>query len=1781
MSTSSEAQESGKQKDCYIQARFSKTFDKGKLHRWCREGKYFEIIDLISEGLNLQSYLKYGTGVFGYTPLHESCVGGHYDITKLLLKEGADPDVRCSNKYTPLHLATVQRHYACVKILIKNGAKIDVKDNYNRTPLDLAVERKSTKIINLLMGEQLKRACKGKDTEEINNVLINASRYKPNPILPEDYNQCLLDCVDSSKIRHMRKILLFSIDHSYSELIERADMRGNMEIVAYLFLCLAASENKIQVIRCILNSDMNKIEFSCRSLTSSLGSSISVKEEMLLQKCLPHITSDIDRIIPMMLARKKRNSAAVLELLLNIDCNSKTKKICWEGLKIEELEVNVLQKVAWVEELHLGTNQLKKLNENICTCQNLVKLILNRNKIDYINPLILSSLASLEELDLSENSLTTLRPAIATNALRKLNLSGNKIFILPDGLILPNVQTLNLSYNKLNRLPDCVTNMTTLYFLDISYNMGIFTLPLSLGKLEKLIILGLDGLPELNRADFPKNAYDPLNKKIVSSVLIQHYKHKYQNSQEFNKLKIYVVGKQNRGKSTLVRRLKDNKDDINISTVGIEMSEWSYPSRLLTKKSINYIMWDFGGQEEYYAAHQCFLSQGSLYLLVWNLTHGEDGIKELLPWLDNIKARTPRTTLIIVATHLDMLSDREEAGKLLELLAENVHKYRTLNIEKIMCVSCLPSKMEFIFELKEVIHQTALKIKSQSSSKCDDNIFGIKVPQYYITLDKKITALNKDLRKQKKSPILTLKDFQKTIETWSISDLVGKGETMKAINFLHKAGKLLYYDDPNSGLNELVFVNPQWLCNMMANIITIKTKNPFVSNGLMEVRHFYNLFKGQSTEFPSEYFDCYLHLLEKFEVGLNIGKSVLLIPSLLPTERPSTEIFSNLISNPFYARVVLGVDLVPYGFWSRFLSRLLHNIQELQQHIHYIKRGVADMIERDGWCNIEIIAPTCSIQNSLKSPITTILTQTRNLYSNSNPIVLKVWRQGLFYDDKELTFLVESLKSSNLVSCQKQGVLIMCSKEGEGCSKFGLICDTLLDLCNSWYPGVQLETFLLSEEVVHTRMDLNKINLTLPSIYSWFENPNTPINVLGKEYGIEELAPDLLLLDLPKKFVLNAEHFEFDFEKTLGKGGYGSVFVGKYKGKSVAIKTYHQTRNSPESKNEALCELRRESMVLKNLYHPCLIGFVGILIKPQMSLVLEIAPMGSLCDLLKKSGDEGRAPFARQLYYLIAIQVALGLDFLHTRPHPIIFRDLKPSNVLVVSIDPLEQVQVKLTDFGIAAYLQPSGYVGLEGTKGFQAPEILKYGGKVYYDHRVDIFSYGMLMYNIVSGSLPYNNVDSIYIDSLVIDNVRPSLSIELLNFGLCFLENIIRLSWDEDPKVRPNARSIVELISQPTFQSIMCVERIIKGQDIPFISYSENSICYVLKDENGKNCIQFRCRFTLKLISMIESNHEVHCVNIFNEHVWTINKRTQYGDFFVAVWEIQNEEYIMIHKELLPTTCESAQLIEHDKYVYAASKDGVIIRFLKNRDAIQRGELEIHLIFIDLSPIDTLLIINDQQWCTSGYKVYIYDDYSLATSISYPLSHYNSRFRIMMLTSYRDEVWLSHQCEPLVSVFDTGLRKWKMDVDFERISKRFYQLKGVNNIEITSMCSELDTIWIGLSNGIIVVLSAIHKTFKTCVTPYRGPVLHLVPILGNGATRSEKALILSYGHAYSYYLAVSIVLNEVTSGEESDREQNALILWECQSSEEFKVMQMRAERKGTINDDLSNNFTYPRDNVY
>ena len=114
----------------------------------------------------------------------------------------------------------------------------------------------------------------------------------------------------------------------------------------------------------------------------------------------------------------------------------------------------------------------------------------------------------------------------------------------------------------------------------------------------------------------------------------------------YHRIKLMVIGNSNVGKTSLllnlthkgrVTRFKEVEKGVNklpLSTVGVDLGDWEYP--LSKKQKVTFMTWDFGGQEEYYATHQCFLTQRSLYVLVWNVQMKEAGLESIKPWLENI-----------------------------------------------------------------------------------------------------------------------------------------------------------------------------------------------------------------------------------------------------------------------------------------------------------------------------------------------------------------------------------------------------------------------------------------------------------------------------------------------------------------------------------------------------------------------------------------------------------------------------------------------------------------------------------------------------------------------------------------------------------------------------------------------------------------------------------------------------------------------------------------------------------------------------------------------------------------------------------------------------------------------------------------------------------------------------------------------------------------------------------------------------------------------------------------
>lgn len=198
----------------------------------------------------------------------------------------------------------------------------------------------------------------------------------------------------------------------------------------------------------------------------------------------------------------------------------------------------------------------------------------------------------------------------------------------------------------------------------------------------------------------------------------------------------------------------------------------------------------------------------------------------------------------------------------------------------------------------------------------------------------------------------------------------------------------------------------------------------------------------------------------------------------------------------------------------------------------------------------------------------------------------------------------------------------------------------------------------------------------------------------------------------------------YEIKSIIGKGGMSTVYLAEHK----RLHT-RWTVKEVSKQQGARFDFLAESNILKRLQHPMLPRIVDIFEDSECIYIVEDFVEGiTLDELLKRRGHVDEVLGTQWFYDLCGV-----LGYLHSQqPHPIIYRDMKPSNVMLQPDGAL-----KLIDFGIAReYKQESNadttYIG---TKGYAAPEQF---GKAQTDARTDIYSLGVTMYHLLTGKSPY-----------------------------------------------------------------------------------------------------------------------------------------------------------------------------------------------------------------------------------------------------------------------------------------------------------------------------------------------------------------------------------------------------------------------------------------------------------
>ncbi|KAM3199767.1 serine/threonine-protein kinase STY46 isoform X1 [Capsicum annuum] len=258
------------------------------------------------------------------------------------------------------------------------------------------------------------------------------------------------------------------------------------------------------------------------------------------------------------------------------------------------------------------------------------------------------------------------------------------------------------------------------------------------------------------------------------------------------------------------------------------------------------------------------------------------------------------------------------------------------------------------------------------------------------------------------------------------------------------------------------------------------------------------------------------------------------------------------------------------------------------------------------------------------------------------------------------------------------------------------------------------------------------------------------------------------------------DNAQLKYEYKIATGSTGDLFKGSFHNQEVAIKVL-----KAECLNEDVQrDFAQEIYILRKVRHKNVVRFIGACTKPpRLCIITEFMSGGSLYDFLHKK----KGLFRLSVLLKVAIDVSKGMSYLHQ--NNIIHRDLKTANLLMD-----ENQVVKVVDFGVARVQVQSGVMTAEtGTYRWMAPEVI---GHKPYDRKADVFSFGIVLWELLTGKLPYEFLTPLQAAVAVVQKgLRPTIP---ANTHPTLVE-LLEKCWQQDPFVRPEFSVILDILQHMT----------------------------------------------------------------------------------------------------------------------------------------------------------------------------------------------------------------------------------------------------------------------------------------------------------------------------------------------------------------------------------------------
>uniref|UniRef100_A0ACD5YP81 Uncharacterized protein n=1 Tax=Avena sativa TaxID=4498 RepID=A0ACD5YP81_AVESA len=266
---------------------------------------------------------------------------------------------------------------------------------------------------------------------------------------------------------------------------------------------------------------------------------------------------------------------------------------------------------------------------------------------------------------------------------------------------------------------------------------------------------------------------------------------------------------------------------------------------------------------------------------------------------------------------------------------------------------------------------------------------------------------------------------------------------------------------------------------------------------------------------------------------------------------------------------------------------------------------------------------------------------------------------------------------------------------------------------------------------------------------------------------------------------------DLQIDERIGLGSYGEVYHADWNGTEVAVKKFLDQDVSGVALEQFKCEVR----IMSRLRHPNVVLFLGYVTHPpNLSILTEYLPRGSLYRLLHRPNS--KVDETRRLK--MALDVAKGMNYLHSSHPTIVHRDLKSPNLLVD-----KNWVVKVSDFGMSR-LKHHTFLSSKSTAGtpeWMAPEVLRNEPA---NEMCDVYSFGVILWELATLRVPWSGLNPMQVVGAVgFQNKRLDIPKEVDPQ----VASIIYSCWDNDPSKRPSFSQLLSPLKK--LQRLLVIENL------------------------------------------------------------------------------------------------------------------------------------------------------------------------------------------------------------------------------------------------------------------------------------------------------------------------------------------------------------------------------------